>query len=357
MSASETFLSDISRPLLFATLSGLSTTLGAVFAIIRRPDHAMLAGLLGVAIGVMSTVSIVELIVKNAMEHDTFLVLFATTLGALAYYVCEPLIPKAEDHNHLKLKEPHSPPPPTQAVGLDGGASSSFLAQRKAAMQNSFVTGSQSSQHTNMNSFNWLKPLYDYGKSKGTEIVHEVPSESHLVGTPQSFDETCTPFGDSFSEMSESEKSANLLRLGLLMAVTMTLHNMPEGFAVAFSAFTPLGPVMAVAIALHNIPEGIIIAAPIYAATGNRWKALGLATASGLSEPLGALLSLLLLHPFLTPERLQYLLAGTGGLMLAVCYIELWPEARACRNDKGLIIGILVGAVVMGWTLYIESAE
>lgn len=37
---------------------------------------------------------------------------------------------------------------------------------------------------------------------------------------------------------------------------------------------------MALAIALHNIPEGIIIAAPIYAATGSRWKALGLATAS-----------------------------------------------------------------------------
>jgi len=64
------------------------------------------------------------------------------------------------------------------------------------------------------------------------------------------------------------------------MALTMTLHNMPEGFAVAFSAYTPLGPVMAIAIALHNIPEGIIIAAPIYAATGSRWKAIGLATAS-----------------------------------------------------------------------------
>ncbi len=45
------------------------------------------------------------------------------------------------------------------------------------------------------------------------------------------------------------------MRLGLLMALTMTLHNMPEGFAVAFSAYTPLGPVMALAIALHNIPE------------------------------------------------------------------------------------------------------
>ena len=78
----------------------------------------------------------------------------------------------------------------------------------------------------------------------------------------------------------DAQKSASLLRLGLLMALTMTLHNMPEGFAVAFSAYTPLGPIMATAIAMHNIPEGIIIAAPIYAATGSRWKAIALATAS-----------------------------------------------------------------------------
>lgn len=38
----------------------------------------------------------------------------------------------------------------------------------------------------------------------------------------------------------------------------------------------------------------------MYAATGSRWKAVGLATASGLSEPLGALLALLLVKPFLT---------------------------------------------------------
>ena len=69
--------------------------------------------------------------------------------------------------------------------------------------------------------------------------------------------------------MSKLRKS-ELLRLGLLMAMTMTLHNLPEGFAVAFSAFTDFGPVMAAAIAVHNIPEGIIVAAPVYAATGER---------------------------------------------------------------------------------------
>ena len=59
-----------------------------------------------------------------------------------------------------------------------------------------------------------------------------------------------------------------------LMAITMTLHNLPEGFAVAFSSFTSVGPIMAAAIGVHNVPEGIIVAAPVYAATGSRRSAL-----------------------------------------------------------------------------------
>jgi zinc transporter ZupT len=50
-------------------------------------------------------------------------------------------------------------------------------------------------------------------------------------------------------------RSGELLRLGLLMSMTMTLHNLPEGFAVAFSSFTDIGVVMAAAIAMHNVPE------------------------------------------------------------------------------------------------------
>lgn len=101
------------------------------------------------------------------------------------------------------------------------------------------------------------------------------------------------------------------------MAFTMTLHNLPEGLAVAFSSLSSkdFGEVMALAIAMHNIPEGIIVAAPIYAATGNRWQALGVATASGLSEPLGAIAAILFVKTLLTETRLQCALAITGALL------------------------------------------
>lgn len=161
---------------------------------------------------------------------------------------------------------------------------------------------------------------------------------------------------NSSSSSALAAHHAGLLRLGLVMALTMTLHNLPEGFAVAFSAKASdkTGILMAVAIALHNIPEGVVVAAPIFAATNSRWKALGAATASGLSEPLGAAMALLVFKPFVTSvQRLDYLLAFVGGIMLAVCVVELWPEARRCNHDVRLLQGIALGVVVMAWTLWV----
>lgn len=138
------------------------------------------------------------------------------------------------------------------------------------------------------------------------------------------------------------------------MAVTMTMHNLPEGFAVAFSAYTGFGRLMALAIAIHNIPEGLVIAVPVYAATNSKLKAIGLAAASGLSEPLGALVALFVFKPFVdTLEQLDYVLAFVGGVMLSVCALELWPEGRKCRQDLKMGQGVLLGSLIMGWTLMI----
>lgn len=110
---------------------------------------------------------------------------------------------------------------------------------------------------------------------------------------------------------------------------------------------------MCAAIAMHNIPEGLVIAAPIYAATGSKTKAMTIATLSGLSEPLGASVALFVFRPFVNSiERLDFVLAFVGGIMLAVCVLELWPEGRKCRQDVRLFQGIVLGSIAMGWTLY-----
>ena len=62
-------------------------------------------------------------------------------------------------------------------------------------------------------------------------------------------------------ESEEKRSQQRLLRVGLLTAVTLTAHNLPEGMAVAISTMgsVKLGLKLAVAIALHNIPEGLAI--------------------------------------------------------------------------------------------------
>ena len=71
----------------------------------------------------------------------------------------------------------------------------------------------------------------------------------------------------------------------------------------------------------------------------------------GLSEPLGALIALLLVKPFISEEPLHYILAFVGGIMLSVCGIELWPEAKKCKEDARLAQGIFGGVLVMAITL------
>jgi ZIP family zinc transporter len=44
---------------------------------------------------------------------------------------------------------------------------------------------------------------------------------------------------------------------------------------------------------------------------------------------------------------------GLYDVQISVCGLELWPEARKCEDDWRLGQGVLFGALLMGWTLYI----
>ena len=82
------------------------------------------------------------------------------------------------------------------------------------------------------------------------------------------------------AEAEETTGKLRLVRVGLVTAVSLTAHNMPEGMAVAFSTMDSesLGLKLAIAIALHNIPEGLAIGAPfsyLHLLTGILWRAIG----------------------------------------------------------------------------------
>ena len=150
-------------------------------------------------------------------------------------------------------------------------------------------------------------------------------------------------------------RMSELERTGMLVALGMALHNLPEGMVTFAGALEDirLGAAIAVAVAIHNIPEGIAVSAPVYAATGNRRKAFLWSFLSGASEPAGAALAGLILMPFLSPVVLGWTLAIVAGIMVAISLDELVPIAKSYDVEHVPIVGIIMGMAVMALSLHL----
>lgn len=144
-----------------------------------------------------------------------------------------------------------------------------------------------------------------------------------------------------------------LLRTGMLTAFVIFVHNLPEGVATFFSSLQNpgLGLTIAVAIAIHNIPEGISVSVPIYCATGSRRKAFWYSFASGLSEPLGAILGYFALRPLMGGPLLGLILAAVAGIMTYISLDELLPSAREFGESHLAMAGLAAGMGVMSISL------
>jgi zinc transporter, ZIP family len=131
-----------------------------------------------------------------------------------------------------------------------------------------------------------------------------------------------------------------------IIAIGISLHNFPEGIAVASGYFhaPELGLVIAIAIALHNIPEGMAIALPLRVSGTSRLFAFRVALISGLMEPLGAVLaaSFLFSMPGLTP----YALSFAAGMMVFITMDELIPIAHEHGHEHYTSFGLIVGFIL-----------
>ena len=154
-------------------------------------------------------------------------------------------------------------------------------------------------------------------------------------------------------DSSTSHRGAKLLRTGILTAFVVALHNLPEGVATFFASLqdTGLGLTIALAIAIHNIPEGIAISVPVYYATGSRRKAFWYSFASGLSEPVGAVLGYILLRPLLGGPTFGLILASVAGIMTYISLDELLPSAREFGESHLAMLGLAGGMGVMAISL------
>jgi ZIP family zinc transporter len=146
-----------------------------------------------------------------------------------------------------------------------------------------------------------------------------------------------------------------LFRYSTLIAVGIALHNFPEGIAVGSSyAYLPeLGLTVAIAMAIHNIPEGMAIAIPACLSGCSKVSALRLAFFSGLAEPAGALVSVLLLGAF--NGFVPFGLAFAAGIMVFITLDEIIPAANQNGHEhftsSGIIVGSLLTFVLLGFLL------
>lgn len=144
-----------------------------------------------------------------------------------------------------------------------------------------------------------------------------------------------------------------LHRTGLFTALAIGIHNFPEGIATFTAALAEpsLGVAIAIAIAIHNIPEGIAVSVPIFYATGDRKRAFFYSFASGISEPIGALVGYLVLAPVMSPAVFGILFAGVAGIMVFISLDELLPAAEQYGEHHLCIYGLISGMVVMALSL------
>ena len=156
----------------------------------------------------------------------------------------------------------------------------------------------------------------------------------------------------SVEEM-DQERTGTLMRMGILTALAIAIHNFPEGLATFASALSDpaLGISIAIAIAIHNIPEGISVSVPVFFATGSRTRAFWLSFFSGVAEPLGALVGYTILRSFFSETIFGVLFALVAGIMVFISLDELLPTAREYDEGHSAVYGLIAGMAVMALSL------
>ncbi len=144
------------------------------------------------------------------------------------------------------------------------------------------------------------------------------------------------------------EGPASKLRKIWLFIIAITIHNFPEGLAVGVGfggGDIGAGTSLAIGIGLQNMPEGLAVALPLLGLGYSRWKAVGIATLTGLVEPVGGLLGVAAVTLF--GPVLPFGLAFAAGAMLFVISDEIIPETHSKGKSRLATFGVMIGFVIM----------
>ncbi len=145
------------------------------------------------------------------------------------------------------------------------------------------------------------------------------------------------------------------LKKTTMMLLAVTIHNIPEGMAVGVTlagalagnaGITLSGAIaLSIGIAIQNFPEGAIVSMPLKGEGMKKGKAFLMGVLSGIVEPIGGLLTLLLIN--VVQPLLPYFLSFAAGAMIYVVVEELIPEAQSGEHSNISTIGVALGFVLM----------
>lgn len=166
-------------------------------------------------------------------------------------------------------------------------------------------------------------------------LIDRVTPHLHLVGGP--------------------EGPRSRLSRTTMLALAVTIHNLPEGMAVGVAVAGAMGEgsgisiaaalALSLGIAIQNVPEGAIISMPLRSEGNSRSRSFLIGALSGVVEPIGGVLVLLLAS--VVTGLMPYLLSFAAGAMLYVVIEELVPEASEGSHSNIGTIGFAVGFALM----------
>ncbi|KAK5580343.1 hypothetical protein RB653_000359 [Dictyostelium firmibasis] len=258
-------------------LSGLSTAIGGLYVIfIKQQSHKLLGHLLSFSSGVMIYISFMDLLPESIAEIGFYNANIWFFVGIIFFAAILRFVP--HDHDEGDSNHAHS---------HNGASVDKHIDNNKEVDDNNGKDKKQKQQ-----------------KQKQKQQQQNIKNK-------------------------KKNKDSYLNSVGIATAIGVSLHNFPEGVAVYLACLKGIdvGLPLMLAIAAHNIPEGMAVAAPIYSATGSKWKAFKYSLYSGLCEPIGALIFGLIFREYMTPYLIQSMLAAVAGIMVFMVIKELLPAA------------------------------
>lgn len=159
----------------------------------------------------------------------------------------------------------------------------------------------------------------------------------------------------------------SLHRTGVITAIAIGIHNIPEGMVTFVGAFDSLqfATSLVFAISMHNIPEGLCVAVPIFFSTGSKTKAFLWTAISAVTEPFGALIAWGIIAASQSVSGEEVLSADgnvafgimfgiVAGMMTFIVINELLPTARRYDPENQVsTYCVIAGMLVMGISIYL----